>query len=306
MLVRSSEKRAMLLLHLFVIAALFDVSGIAFPQSGKGGQSGRRVETLNVIVHAPEGTQLTKTEFDLYDGGIPQEIESFSRLDTGSRIILLVDSSSSLRAEATAVQEAVKAVITELYEDDQMMVVGFNETAEIVEEMTPDLEKLQASAAKIVRKGFPNLYDALIAVSDSLSGQAKTGVEKRAVILISDGYDSGSKTKFDALLSELQEENLVLFAIQVPDRTRGALLRDKPKPPAALEQLTVATGGAIYPIANVGEGAKAIADDLRRNWYRLIYAPSGINTINVRRILLIARDKQVTLRTKGSHPGRFK
>jgi VWFA-related protein len=296
----------MLLLHSFVIAALFNASITAYPQSGKGGPSGRRVETLNVIVHAPEGTQLTKAEFDLYDGGIPQEIESFSRLDTGSRIILLVDSSSSLRAETTAIQEAVKAVITELYEDDQMMVVGFNESAEIVEEMTPDLEKLQASAARIVRKGFPNLYDALIAVSDSLSGQAKTGIEKRAVILISDGYDSGSKTKFDALLSELQEENLVLFVIQVPDRTRGALLRDKPKPPAALEQLTVATGGAIYPIANVAEGAKAIADDLRRNWYRLVYAPSGINTINVRRILLMAREKGVTLRTKGSHPGRFK
>ncbi len=211
-----------------------------------------------------------------------------------------------MRAEATAVQDAIKAVVAELYEDDQMMVVGYNESAEIIEEMTPDLDKLQASPSKIIRKGFPNLFDALIAVSDSLSGQAKTGVEKRAVILISDGYDSGSKTKFDALLNELQEENIVLFAIQVPDRTRGALLRDKPKPPAALEQLTVATGGAIYPIATVAEGAKAIADDLRRNWYRLIYSPSGINTINVRRILLMPHDKSIVLKTKGSHPGRFR
>jgi len=219
---------------------------------------------------------------------------------------LLVDSSTGLRAEATVVQDAVKALITELYEDDQMMIVGYNETAEIIEEMTPDLDKLQASPSKIIRKGFPNLFDALIAASDSLSGQAKTGIEKRAIVLISDGYDSGSKTKFEDLLNELQEENIVLFAIQIPDRTRGALLRDKPKPPAALEQLTVATGGAIYPIANMAQGAKAIADDLRRNWYRLVYYPSGINTINIRRLLLMPHDKGIVLKTKGSHPGRFK
>jgi Ca-activated chloride channel homolog len=290
----------------FIVLVTFLVSSPAFAQSGKAGPSGRRIETLNVIVRAAEGVQLTKTEFDLYDGGVQQEIESFARLDTGSRIILLVDSSTGLRAEATVVQDAVKALITELYEDDQMMVVGYNETAEIIEEMTPDLDKLQASPSKIIRKGFPNLFDALIAASDSLSSQAKTGVEKRAIVLISDGYDSGSKTKFEDLLNELQEENIVLFAIQIPDRTRGALLRDKPKPPAALEQLTVATGGAIYPIANPTEGAKAIADDLRRNWYRLVYYPSGINTISVRRLLLMPREKGIALRTKGSHPGRFK
>jgi VWFA-related protein len=276
-----------------------------FAQSGKGTSAGRHSVTLNVIAHSPEGRQVTKEDFDLYDSGTPQEIESFSRLDAGSRIVLLVDNSANLKAEGPALQKAMESIINELFQDDQMMVVCFNESAEIIEDMTPDLAKLQATPGKLTRKGFPSLFDALVAVADSLSGQANAGIEKRAIILISDGYDSESKTKFDDALRSLQEANIVLYAIQTPDRTRGALLRDKPKPPAALEQLTVATGGAIYPFDKVADAAKTIADDLRKNWYRLVYTPSGISTLNMRRLLLMSHSKDIELRTKGSHPSRY-
>ncbi|HJQ69377.1 MAG TPA: VWA domain-containing protein [Blastocatellia bacterium] len=274
-------------------------------QSGKGNASSRRLVTLNVIVHAPESKLVSKEDFELYDAGIPQDVETFSRLDAGSRVVLLVDSSANLKAEQTLLQQAVTAVVNELYDDDQMMVVGYNETAEIIEDMTPDLAKLQTSPTKLIRKGFPNLYDALIAVSDALSHQAKTGLEKRAIILISDGYDSESKTKFDAALVELQRENVILYAIQVPDRTRGALLKDKPKPPAALAQLTEGTGGTLYSFDKAADAAKRIADDMRKNWYRLTYTPEGVNPINTRRLLLMSHIDGIEFRTKGSHPGRY-
>ena len=277
--------------------------GIA--QSGKGTNSGRRTLTLNVIAHAPEGTQVTKEDFDLYDGGAAQEIESFSRLDSGSRLILMVDSSTSLKAEGAALQKAMEAIINELYQDDQMMVVGYSENAEIIEDMTPDLAKLQATPAKIIRKGSPSLFDALVAVADALSSQASIGIEKRAIILISDGHDAESKTKFDDALRALQDGNIVLYTIQVPDRTRGALVRDKPKPPVAIEQLTVGTGGAVYPFEKAADAAKTISDDLRKNWYRLVYSPSGINTLNMRRLLLMSHNPKIELRTKGSHPSKY-
>ncbi len=278
---------------------------IAFAQSGKGTVAGRRTLTLNVIAHVPDGMQLTKEDFDLYDGGAAQEIESFSRLDSGSRLILLVDSSANLKVEAAALQKAMESIINELYSDDQMMVVGYNETAEILEDMTPDLAKLQATPAKIIRKGSPGLFDAVVAVADAFTSQASIGSEKRAIILISDGHDAESKTKFDDALRALQEDNIVLFALQAADRTRGALVRDKPKPPMALEQLTVGTGGAIYPFEKAAEAAKIISDDLRKNWYRLVYTPSGINTLNMRRLLLMSHNPHIQLRTKGSHPPKY-
>ncbi|HJZ68148.1 MAG TPA: VWA domain-containing protein [Blastocatellia bacterium] len=281
------------------------IVAIGLAQSGKGTAAGRRSLSLNVIAHVPEGKQLTREDFDLYDGGAPQEIESFGRLDSGSRLVLMVDDSSNLKAETAALQKAMEAIINELYQDDQMMVVAYNESADIIQDMTPNLAKLQLAQTKLVRKGFPSLFDALVAVSDSLESQASMGLDKRAIILISDGYDSESKTRFDDALRALQEANIVLYAIQIPDRTRGALLRDKPKPPATIEQLTVGTGGAAYAFDRVAEAAKTISDDLRKNWYRLVYTPSGINTVNMRRLLLMSHNPNIELRTKGSHPPRY-
>ena len=290
----------------FVALALALTMTRAGTQSGKGSTPSRRTETLNVIAHVPEGRTLTRDDFDLYDAGTPQEIESFAKLDSGSRIVLMIDSSLSLRAELPALQKAAEAVVDELYADDQMMIVGYNENAEIVGDMTPDLKVLQAAAAKVIRKGVPNLFDALIAVSDSLAAAAKSGLEKRAIILISDGYDSESKTKFADALRALQDENIVLYAMQVSDRTRGALLRDKPKPPAALDQLTSATGGSIFPFDKAEEAAKNIADDLRKNWYRLVYAPAGVTTFEARRLLLMPHDDKIQLKTKSQHPSKLR
>ncbi|HXG92429.1 MAG TPA: VWA domain-containing protein [Blastocatellia bacterium] len=306
MQLRAVSKQQRFLKPALILLALSLLTFSVIAQSKKAGGAGRRIVTLNVIAHAPDGRLITKDDLNLYDGGVHQEIETFSRLDSGSKIVLLVDDSANLKAEPPALQKAMEAVINELYSDDEMMVVAYNESAEILEDMTPDLAKLQATPKKLLRKGFPNLYDALVAVADALSNQAKTGFEKRAIILISDGYDSESKTKFDSALEALQEENIVLYAIQVPDRTRGALLKDKPKPPVSLEKLTAGTGGTILPFDKAEESAKTIADDLRKNWYRLVYSPSNVNTINLRRLLIVPARDGLELRTKSSIPGTFK
>src|SRR5215470_1879764 len=279
--------------------------GIARAQSGRG-EGGPRTTSLNVIVRAPKDKVITKETFDLYDSGVKQDVISFVPVPTGSRIVLLVDNSQGLRAEAKDVQKAALDLVNELYQDDQMLVVGYNENAEIIQDMTPDLAKLQIATSKFIRKGFPKLYDALIAVSDALAKEGKGNTQKTAIVLISDGYDSESQTKFDQVLYALQDNNVMLFALQVPDRTHGALLRDKPKPPAVLERLTVGTGGAIYPLTSPEKSVKTIADDLRNNCYRLTYAPAGISTLSNHRLLIASNDHQVQFRTKGSHPGRYR
>jgi VWFA-related protein len=301
-LLMSTAKATALVLLLLVASVGFSASA---GQSGKD-TGGRHPVTLNVIVHAPKDKVVTKEMFDLYDAGVQQEIDNFTPVPTGSQMVLLVDNSISLRADPPVLQKAALAVIDELYQDDQMLVVGCNENAEIIQDMTADLGKLQLSTSKFVRKGFPKLFDAVIAVSDALVHQAQTGVEKRVVILISDGYDSDSQTKFDQALYALQDNNTILYAIQVADRTHGALIRNKPKPPAVLERLTIGTGGAIFPIEKISTDAKTMADELRNNWYQLTYTPTGISTLTDRRLLLMSRQPGVELRTKGSQPAKFR
>src|SRR5689334_12213195 len=95
-----------LLFTVLFIACLGLIIADGAGQSGKGSAPSRRTMTLNVIVHAPEGRTVTREDVDLYDGGLPQEIESFAKLDSGSRIVLMIDSSQSLRAELPALQKA--------------------------------------------------------------------------------------------------------------------------------------------------------------------------------------------------------
>jgi len=300
------SKQGRLIRVSLVIITIVALAAAALAQARRSNAAGRRIITLNVIAKAPEGRLVTKDDFDLYDGGVSQEVETFQRMDAGSKIVLMVDDSSNLKTESDALKQAMKAIIDELYSDDEMMVVAYNESADILEDMTGELAKLVVTPTKLVRKGFPNLYDALVAVADSLENKSGTGTEKRAIILISDGYDSESKTKFDAALSALQEANVVLYAIQVTDRTRGALLREKPKPPAALEKLSAGTGGAVFQFDKVADAAKTISEDLRKNWYRLVYSPANVNTINLRRLLLTSHDDSIQLRTKANLPGTFK
>src|SRR5215510_151365 len=95
-----SNFRIFALLVLSVSVLIAGVPGL-HAQSGKGNvNNGRRIVTLNVIAQVKDGSDVRKDDFDLYDGGIPQEINSFIKLDRGTKIVLLVDNSSNVKADA--------------------------------------------------------------------------------------------------------------------------------------------------------------------------------------------------------------
>src|SRR6185436_10171261 len=91
----------------------------------------------------------------------------------------------------------------------------------------------------------------------------EVGFSKRVIVIAGDGLDRDSTIKFDKILSTLQDENITVYAIQVRDRTRGALRKDGPKPVQALEALTEGTGGKIYPLdGDIKQAVKEICDEL--------------------------------------------
>src|SRR6185369_16065335 len=126
-------------------------------------------------------------------------------------------------------------------------------------------KKIEAQLKAFHKKGDPRLFDAIMAVvGDALQ---PLSAQKRAIVVISDGLDRGSKTKFQQALSELQSLDIVVYCVQAQDRTRGAIRRDVPKPRQVIDDLAEGTGGRIFPIDDPREAAKAICDELRRNRY---------------------------------------
>ena len=238
---------------------------------------------------------VTSKEVSVYDNGVEQSIRNFSPDPSPARIVLLVDNSLSIRADVDKLEQAAKEFVYEIFEGDKLLVVGYDEQAEIVSDWTDDAKALEASLKLFRKKGQPHLFDAIRAVVEEalrpLQGQ------KRIIVVISDGLDRGSKATFEQTLAELQSENIMVYAVQAVDRTRGAIRRDVPKPKVVIDKLAEGTGGQIFSIEEPQVAAKAICDELRKNRYVLSYVPSSA-PFGQARSLLVVGNQGITVRAK--------
>ena len=200
-------------------------------------------------------------------------------------IVLLVDNSLSIRADVEKLEQAAREFAYEIFEGDKLLIVGYDEQAEIVSDWTDDAKAIEASLKLFRKKGQPHLFDAIRAVIEEalrpMQGQ------KRIIVVISDGLDRGSKATFEQTLAELQSENIMVYAVQAVDRTRGAIRRDVPKPKVVIDKLAEGTGGQIFSIDEPQVAAKAICDELRQNRYVLSYVPSSAPFGQARSLLVV-------------------
>lgn len=298
---------------------IFAVSGLA--QSGRNPVSGRRTTVLHVLAQRTEdpnkpkplltgsGSQneeqdkiVQRSVLELFDGGVQQKIEAFSPDPTPARIVVLMDNSLTLQADVAKLASVPAAFAPEIYEGDKVMVIGYDLKPEIITDFTDVPKDLQNTKELLRKTDQPKLFDALNVVMEDVL-RPEVGFSKRVIVIVGDGLDRDSKIKFDEILPKLQNENITVYAIQVRDRTRGALRKDAPKAGDALKLLTDGTGGRVFKIEDdVKQSVKEICDELRNDRYQLTYFPDGINAINKRLLLLTTTDATLKLRYKGWHP----
>jgi Ca-activated chloride channel homolog len=240
-------------------------------------------------------TPITSKEVSVYDNGIEQSIRNFTPDPSPANIVLLVDNSLSIRADVEKLEAAAREFAYEIYKGDKLLIVGYDEQAEIVSDWTDDAKAIEKSLKLFRKKGQPHLFDSIRAVVAEalrpLQGQ------KRIIVVISDGLDRGSKATFEETLAELQAENIMVYAVQAVDRTRGAIRRDVPKPRVVIDKLAEGTGGQIFSIDEPQVAAKTICDELRQNRYVLSYVPSSA-PFGQARSLLVLGNQGITVRSK--------
>jgi Ca-activated chloride channel homolog len=238
---------------------------------------------------------ITSKEVAIFDNGVEQSIRNFTPDPSPARIVLLVDNSLTIRADVEKLEQAAREFAYEIYEGDKLLIVGYDEQAEIVSDWTDDAKAIESSLKLFRKKGQPHLFDAIRAVVAEalrpLQGQ------KRIIVVISDGLDRGSKATFENTLAELQAENVMVYAVQAVDRTLGAIRRDVPKPKVVIDKLSEGTGGQIFSIDQPGDAAKSICDELRQNRYVLSYVPSNA-PFGQPRSLLVVGNEGITVRAK--------
>ena len=241
----------------------------------------------------------------LYENGIEQKIKNFSYDPSPSRIVILVDNSQTLPTDVEKMKAATMEFAYEIFEGDQIFVLAYDEKAEIIQEWTDDAKKIETSLATFRKKGNPYLFDALNSVSNEVLLPLMPGTRKTAVVVIGDGLDRGSKKKFDTIIGDLQNNNITVYFLQIPDRSGGAYRRDQPKAPAVVTQLTEGTGGKAFTLDEAQTAAKFICEELRKNRYLLSYQPINTSAIDAKRVF-IAADPGIALRTKTAQPPNIK
>lgn len=268
------------------------------------GQSGNRPHAnaaggvmVSVVARRDDNktNPVTSKEVSVYDNGIEQSIRNFTPDPSPARIALLVDNSLTIRADVDKLEQAAREFAYEIFEGDKLIIVGYDEQAEIVSDWTDDAKAIEAGLKLFRKKGQPHLFDAIRAVvEEALRPQQN---QKRIIVVISDGLDRGSKATFEQTLAELQQENIMVYAVQAVDRTRGAIRRDVPKPKVVIDKLAEGTGGQIFSIDEPSAAAKAICDELRQNRYVLSYVPSSA-PYGQARSLLVLGNQGITVRAK--------
>jgi Ca-activated chloride channel family protein len=241
------------------------------------------------------GTPITSKEVAVFDNGVEQSIRNFTPDPSPARIVLLVDNSLSIRADVEKLEQAAREFAYEIYEGDKLLIVGYDEQAEIVSDWTDDAKAIESSLKLFRKKGQPHLFDAIRAVVEEALRPLPS--QKRIIVVISDGLDRGSKASFEQTLAELQAENIMVYAVQAIDRTRGAIRRDVPKPKVVIDKLAEGTGGQIFSIDEPQVAAKTICDELRKNRYTLSYVPSNA-PFGTPRALLVVGNQGITVRAK--------
>ena len=286
-----------------LIAALMTAS-IILAQSGNRPLSTSAGGILVGVTARREGPQtnpITSKEVAVFDNGIEQSIRNFTPDPSPAKIVLLVDNSLTIRADVDKLEQAAREFAYEIFEGDKLLIVGYDEQAEIVSDWTDDAKGIEKSLKLFRKKGQPHLFDAIRAVLEEALRPIPS--QKRVIVVISDGLDRGSKATFENTLAELQSDNITVYAVQAVDRTRGAIRRDVPKPKVVIDKLVEGTGGQIFSIDHAGDAAKAICDELRKYRYVLSYIPSSAPFGQARSLLVVGNDG-ITVRAKSMQQPR--
>ncbi|HVP43451.1 MAG TPA: VWA domain-containing protein [Terriglobales bacterium] len=216
-------------------------------------------------------TTLDRAAFTVYEDGRPQQLTSFRREDIPVALGIVVDNSGSMRDKRAAVNQAALNLVRASNPRDEIFIVNFNDDAWLDQDFTSDISKLREGLERIESRGGTALYDALVAASDHLQKGAK--LDKRVILVVTDGEDNASRESLEQAIRKLQaEDGPAVYSIGILGDDREAHRAKR-----ALTALALQTGGvAFFPkdITEVDNISRAVAHDLR-NQYTLGYKPTN-------------------------------
>jgi len=237
---------------------------------------------------------LKKEDFRVFEDGIEQKVEFFSR-ETSLPLTLgiLLDTSGSVERLLGAEQAtAARFLERVMRKNDEAMLITFDLNADELQGFTDDVAVLERSinSARINTGGSVRvtpgtvptqgnlgtvLYDAVyLACREKLAGE----VGRKAIIILTDAEDNGSKVRLEEAIEAAQRSDTVIHILLQSDIRFGFGMGGFGGGGAGVaRKMTTETGGRMIEVRNEKDLQKAfdeISEELRSQ-YTIGYTPSN-------------------------------
>ena len=171
--------------------------------------------TLPVSVTDRDGRyipNLRKEDFRLWEEGVEQNVAFFSSVDKPFSVVLMIDTSGSTRFRLDEIQEAAITFVSQLRQDDRVMVVSFDDEIRILSEFTSDRARLRNAIRRTEPGEGTKLYDAVdLVINQRLNNESG----RKAVVLFTDGVDTTSRhASFASNIRDAEELDALIYPVQ--------------------------------------------------------------------------------------------
>ena len=252
-------------------------------------------DTAGVLV-----SNLTRQDFRVFEDGVEQPLSDLSLRKVPVDVALIVDASSSVAENLDDFRNAAEGFALHLASDDRVSLIQFDDRVVMLQDWTGSLVQLRRALRRIVPGMFTRFNDAMLLASRD---QAPRPNARHAIIVLTDGIDSGRGTTFDAALRAALQAQTTIYVVsnteierarkeeelatllsasdsalrfnqlRIDDLRLGlAALKESER---NLQQLTAATGGRLYKPKSFNDLERTyaeVADELRHQ-YTLYYSP---------------------------------
>jgi Ca-activated chloride channel family protein len=283
----------------------------AFAQQGEEQRPQFRVSvdtvSLAVTVLDDDGhlvNDLPEENFQVFEDGVEQTIQFFARGELPLKMVILLDTSGSMRSKITMAQEAAVRFVRSLKTGDEVQVVEFNDRVLTLAPFTKDFDQVEEAIRNTEPAGATSLYNALYVSLKDLHRDTKEELDRRAIVVLSDGNDTKSIVGFEDVRELTRKSNVIIYAISLR-ATEPDLKKDKYRNAKyELDILAQESGGVSYAPAKIGDLAGVydeIATELKSQ-YSLGYVSTNRATDGSwRHLQVISHEPDTNVRTRGGY-----
>lgn len=177
------------------------------------------IELINVTATVTDANgrfvpDLRKEDFRVFQDGELQVISHFTSERVPVSLGILLDTSASMDGEKMIAAKAAlnRFLLNLLHDQDEVFLYAFDSEPELLHEWTTDRSRVSRALEAIQPRGGTAMYDALAeAVPLALAGRHR----KKALLVISDGNDTSSRTAIDVLKAQIRETEILVYAIGI-------------------------------------------------------------------------------------------